>query len=88
LAGAGVRVFLVTHLFDLADSLYKMVSPEYLFLRAPRQSGAAPFRLVEGAPEATAYGEDVYRRIFGKAPKGVALAATVVLSGANKGEGN
>jgi DNA mismatch repair ATPase MutS len=88
LANAGVRVFLVTHLFDLADSLYKMGSPEYLFLRAPRQSGAAPFRLVEGAPEATAYGEDVYRRIFGKAPGEVALAATAVLSGANEGEGS
>lgn len=73
LAGAGVRVFLVTHLFDLAGSLYKMGSPEYLFLRAPRQSSAVPFRLVEGAPEATAYGEDVYRRIFGKDPREVAL---------------
>jgi hypothetical protein len=38
------------------------------FLRAPRQEGAKPFRLVEGPPEATAYGEDVYERIFGVPP--------------------
>lgn len=83
LAAAGVRVFVVTHLFDLADSLYKMGSPGYLFLRAPRQSGAMPFRLMEGAPEATAYGEDVYRRIFGKEPAEVAIEGDHVLSGGN-----
>ena len=80
LAGAGVRLFVVTHLFDLADSLYKMGSNEHLFLRAPRQSGAAPFRLVEGAPEATAYGEDVYRRVFGKEPAEAVLAIEAVPS--------
>jgi len=68
LAGAGARVVLVTHLFELAASLYKMGSEDYLFLRAPRQEMAKPFRLVEGAPEETAYGEDVYLRVFGHGP--------------------
>ena len=84
LAGAGARVFLVTHLFDLAESLYKMGSGDYLFLQAPRQQGARPFRLVEGAPEATAYGGDVYRRVFGKEPAEAALAGGPVSSPANQ----
>ena len=46
-----------------------------LFLRAPRQSGTEPFRLIEGAPEATAYGEDVYSHIFGALPAARRVAA-------------
>jgi hypothetical protein len=68
LAGAGVKVFVVTHLFDLAESLYQKGLGHALFLRAPRQAGAQPFKIVEGAPEPTAYGEDVYTRIFGTFP--------------------
>ena len=67
LAHAGVRVVVVTHLFDLADSLHQRGTDNTLFLRAPRQAGAPPFKLIEGAPEPTAYGEDVYRRVFGRA---------------------
>ena len=68
LAAAGVKVFVVTHLFDLAESLYEKELDTALFLRAPRQAGGQPFQLVVGPPEATAYGEDVYTRIFGKPP--------------------
>jgi hypothetical protein len=70
LTGAGVKVFVVTHLFDLAESLYEKGASDTLFLRAPRQEGAPPFKLVEGAPEPTAYGEDVYKRVFGESPAG------------------
>ncbi len=65
LTGAGVRVVVVTHLFDLAESLFDRGAGNAVFMRAPRQAGAPPFKLVEGAPEPTAYGEDVYRRVFG-----------------------
>ncbi len=68
LARAGVKVLLVTHLFDLAESLQAKDIHNVLFLRAPRQSGTLPFRLVEGPPEPTAYGEDVYAKIFGVPP--------------------
>jgi DNA mismatch repair ATPase MutS len=68
LARAGVKVLIVTHLFDLAESLYANNLDNVLFLRAPRQSGTRPFRLVEGPPEPTAYGEDVYAQIFGAPP--------------------
>jgi hypothetical protein len=68
LAASGVRVFVVTHLFDLAESLYEKGADTTLFMRAPRQAGVQAFKLVEGAPERTAYGEDVYQRIFGTSP--------------------
>ncbi|HXW80038.1 MAG TPA: hypothetical protein VEJ84_11105, partial [Acidimicrobiales bacterium] len=71
LAAAGVKVYVVTHLFDLAESLYDKGLGTALFLRAPRQAGTQPFKLVEGPPEPTAYGEDVYQRIFGMPPAAV-----------------
>jgi MutS domain V len=71
LASAGVKVVVVTHLVDFADSLYQQHLEYALFLRAPRQTEAQQFRLVEGAPEPTAYGEDVYKQIFGEFPADV-----------------
>jgi hypothetical protein len=68
LTRAGVKVVLVTHLFDLAESLHDGGTDNILFLRAPRQAGVPPFKLIEGPPEPTAYGEDVYRRVFGNSP--------------------
>ncbi len=66
LVESGVRVFLVTHLFDLAHSLFAQGSSSTLFLRAQREaSGHRTFRLVEGEPESTSYGQDLYERIFG-----------------------
>jgi DNA mismatch repair ATPase MutS len=74
LISAGVRVIVVTHLFDLAESLYDQDFGNASFLRAPRQAAAQPFRLVEGPPEPTAYGEDVYERVFGVRPAEVVRA--------------
>lgn len=63
---AGIRVFFVTHLFDLAQGLYLQELETAHFLRAERQrNGHRTFRLVEGEPLPTSYGEDSYRRIFG-----------------------
>jgi hypothetical protein len=63
---ANVRVFFVTHQFDLASSLYGKESPAALFLRAERgRDGARTHHLSPGAPLPTSYGEDSYRRIFG-----------------------
>ena len=67
LTEAGIKVLYVTHLFDLAQSCYRQAHGTTLFLRAERQSdGRRTFRLVEGEPLPTSYGEDSYRRIFGK----------------------
>ena len=62
----GVRVFFVTHLYDLAHGLSVDPPAPALFLRAGRESGGErSFRLVEGEPLPTSYGEDAYRRVFG-----------------------
>jgi hypothetical protein len=74
LAAAGVRVCVVTHLYDLAESIYRMGGDGTLFLRAPRQSGGRPFELVEGAPEPSAFGEDVYEKVFGERPASASQA--------------
>lgn len=66
---AGVKVFFVTHLFDLAQGFYVQQMDDTLFLRADRQpDGQRTFRLIEGEPLPTSYGEDVYKRIFGGVP--------------------
>jgi hypothetical protein len=69
LLDSGIAVFFVTHLFDLANGFYQQELPTALFLRAERQpDGRRTFRVVEGEPLPTSYGEDSYRRIFGIAP--------------------
>jgi len=63
---AGIKVFYVTHLFDLAQGFCLAKMEAALFLRAERLAdGRRTFRLVEGKPLPTSYGEDLYGRIFG-----------------------
>jgi DNA mismatch repair ATPase MutS len=65
---AEVRVFFVTHLFDLADSVHREQLESTILLRAERQpDGRRTFRVLPGEPLPTSYGEDSYRRIFGPA---------------------
>lgn len=60
-----IKVFYVTHLFDLADGLCKSGMSTALFLRAQRlPDGRRTFRLEEGAPLPTSHGQDLYRKIF------------------------
>jgi MutS domain V len=66
LVESGVRVFLVTHFFDLAYGLYAQGCATTLFLRAERRAdGRRTFRLIEGEPLPTSYGRDLYEQIFG-----------------------
>jgi len=65
----GIKVFYVSHLFDLAQGFYLAKMDAALFLRAERLAdGRRTFRLMEGEPLPTSYGEDLYRRIFGPGP--------------------
>ena len=65
---AGVKVLFVTHMFDLASSFHQRELATAVFLRAQRGAdGARPFKIAEGEPLPTSYGEDSYRKIFGKA---------------------
>ncbi|HXW47533.1 MAG TPA: hypothetical protein VEL03_22245 [Streptosporangiaceae bacterium] len=63
---AGIRVYFVTHQFDLADSFHRESADTTLFLRAPRQpDGQRTFRLVAAEPLPTSFGQDIYYRIGG-----------------------
>jgi DNA mismatch repair ATPase MutS len=71
-----VKVFFVTHLFDFADSVHRQARGDVRFLRAERESdGRRTFRLVEGEPLPTSFGEDSYRRICGAAARQPARGA-------------
>jgi DNA mismatch repair ATPase MutS len=60
-----VKVFFVTHLHDLARSLYERGDTRMAFLRAERlEDGERSLRMVEGRPLSTSHGEDLYRHIF------------------------
>ena len=72
-----IKVFFVTHMYDLAHSLYARQPGHALFLRAERQpDGRRTFRLTQGEPLPTSYGEDSYRRIFGTAGPAPTAAET------------
>ncbi len=61
-----IRVFYVTHMYDLAHSFHAQQRGNALFLRAGREpDGRRTFRLAEGEPLPTSYGRDSYERIFG-----------------------
>lgn len=71
-----VKVFYVTHMFDLAQGFYRDRLDSFLFLRAERlDDGTRTFRLLEGEPLPTSFGKDLYRRIF--EPDRVAAAGGV-----------
>jgi DNA mismatch repair ATPase MutS len=75
LSQEGIKLLFVTHMFDLAHGLWREGLDTALFLRAERGSdGARPFKLAEGKPLPTSYGEDSYHKIFGKSVGAAALA--------------
>lgn len=60
-----VKVFFVSHMYDLASSLCERNSADALTLRAERQeNGARTFRIIPGAPLRTSYAKDIYEKIF------------------------
>jgi DNA mismatch repair ATPase MutS len=63
---SGIKVLYVTHLFTLADDLYRQEKDVTLFLRAERgDNGRRSFKIIEGMPLPTSFGEDIYRRLGG-----------------------
>ncbi len=59
------KVAFVSHQFDFTHSLYESGLETALFLRADRQAdGHRTFRLTEGEPLSTSFGQDVYREVF------------------------
>ncbi len=61
----GVRVFYVTHLYELANTFYSSKAEKVFFLRAERKDdGKRTFKMKEGKPLQTSYGKDLYRKYF------------------------
>ncbi len=68
LTEAGIRIAFVTHLYELAVRCHAENAGTALFLRAERQpDGRRTFRLLEGKPLPTSYGQDLYQQVFGTA---------------------
>ena len=61
-----VQVFFVTHQYELAHGFYNKKMQNAMFLRAEREAaGTRTFKLIEGEPLQTSFGEDLYHGIFG-----------------------
>lgn len=61
-----IKVFFVTHLYEFARVFFQKKMGSAIFLRAERQAnGARTFKLIEGEPLQTSYGQDLYKQIFG-----------------------
>jgi len=61
-----IKVFFVTHLYPFAHDFYDREMENALFLQAQRQAdGERTFKMTEGRPSQTSYGEDLYNQVFG-----------------------
>ncbi|NPV77703.1 MAG: DNA mismatch repair protein MutS [Anaerolineae bacterium] len=61
-----IRVFFVTHLYKFSHDFYLKNPKDIIFLRAERQpDGERTFKIIEGEPLQTSFGEDVYNLVFG-----------------------
>lgn len=61
-----IKIFFVTHQYEFAHGFYIHRMENILFLRAERKEGGGrTFKLIEGEPLQTSFGEDVYWEIFG-----------------------
>ena len=68
LTDQGVKAFFVSHQYQFARFFDAQQRPDILFLRAERRpNGTRTFRLNEGAPLPTSFGQDLYQRIFAHA---------------------
>jgi len=60
-----IRVFFVTHMYELAGGFYKKRLKNTIFLSAERLSdGKRTFRIIEGKPLKTSFGKDLYKKII------------------------
>ena len=63
-----IKIYFVTHIYKFACGYYDKKMRNVIFLRAERQiDGRRTFKIIEGKPLQTSYGEDLYKRIFGNA---------------------
>jgi hypothetical protein len=80
-----VEVFFVTHHYKFAHDFYVRQMENVLFLRAERRGeGQRTFRLTEGEPLQTSYGEDLYREIFGVSERSSSSGEEALISGGGR----
>lgn len=61
-----VKIAFVTHQYEFPRRFFEEQRGRALFLRAERKAdGTRTFRVVQGEPLPTSYGEDLYRQVFG-----------------------
>ena len=61
----GIKMFFVTHSYELAHGFLTREIAASLFLRAERrEDGERTFKITEGSPLQTSFGQDLYNRIF------------------------
>jgi hypothetical protein len=69
-----VKIVFVTHLYELAQRFYEKNDCDSLFLRAERRAdGTRTFKVLEGEPLQTSFGEDLYDSIFAEGNPHVTL---------------
>jgi len=62
-----IKIFFVTHLYEFAHNFFDNKTENALFMLAERKAGGErTFKIIEGKPLQTGYGEDLYNKIFGK----------------------
>jgi hypothetical protein len=72
----GIKVGFVTHHYEFPRRFFEGGRVPALFLRAERKTdGTRTFRVVEGEPLPTSYGEDLYRQVFGSGSAAAETAA-------------
>jgi MutS domain V len=77
LVGKGVRALCVTHMYELARGFFEANQGNMLFLRAERDAdGVRTFKLPEGEPLPTSFGEDLYNRVFAAETDGTEVDET------------
>ncbi|WP_258963752.1 MutS-related protein [Klebsiella variicola] len=65
LAESRVKIFFVTHCSEFACAFYQEFHPDTEYLCAERRDdGERTFRIEEGAPMDTSFGEDLYQAVF------------------------
>ncbi|MFF2550689.1 DNA mismatch repair protein [Nocardia sp. NPDC058058] len=68
LLDSGVKIVLVTHLYEFAHRRHGAGHRTDLFLRARRDAeGRRTYRLTAGPPEPTSHGADIFQGVFGPA---------------------
>lgn len=75
----GVRVFFITHLYELAS---RFVTPQQDDVAFYNSDVTSPFKLVEAEPLQTSYGPDLYESFFNAGAAGAVQARFIGTSAA------